>query len=248
MRKFPGYRNGFTLIELLVVIAIIAILAAILFPVFAQARASARKASCLSNIKQNALAYLMYADDYDEKVVPYLAQWDSPDGTKTVWWHQNLDPYTKNRRLWQCTEQSQWNEMGAVCAANAGGILPNQCGFMRIQHYYLTGGPGTGTWDPTTLHVTFADGAEGAMPSVGSFNNPSDVIIFGESNCSFACDFLAHVPKNVSETIYTYYHRHNDASNLAFADGHAKTMKPERLGRSSWCPLTPPQRPYPLNY
>jgi len=61
-----GYRLAFTLIELLVVIAIIAILAAILFPVFAQARAQARKATCLSNTKQLGLAWVMYAQDYDE--------------------------------------------------------------------------------------------------------------------------------------------------------------------------------------
>jgi len=62
-------RRGFTLIELLVVIAIIAILAAILFPVFARAREKARQASCLSNLKQLGLADLMYAQDYDERYV-----------------------------------------------------------------------------------------------------------------------------------------------------------------------------------
>src|SRR5579864_4498016 len=61
-------RRAFTLIELLVVIAIIAILAAILFPVFAQARASARAISCVSNVKQFALGVLMYAQDYDETI------------------------------------------------------------------------------------------------------------------------------------------------------------------------------------
>src|SRR5712672_2262869 len=63
-------RRGFTLIELLVVIAIIAILAAILFPVFAQARTKARQASDMSNLKQLGLAWLMYAQDYDEKFIP----------------------------------------------------------------------------------------------------------------------------------------------------------------------------------
>src|ERR1041385_2178603 len=63
--------RGFTLIELLVVIAIIAILAAILFPVFAQARESARATSCLSNTKQIALGELMYAQDYDEIIIPW---------------------------------------------------------------------------------------------------------------------------------------------------------------------------------
>src|SRR5579862_9180182 len=66
-----GRKTAFTLIELLVVIAIIAILAAILFPVFAQAREEARSISCLSNTKQMALAQLMYAQDYDESIVPW---------------------------------------------------------------------------------------------------------------------------------------------------------------------------------
>ncbi|MCS6775107.1 MAG: DUF1559 domain-containing protein [Chloroherpetonaceae bacterium] len=69
-------RSGFTLIELLVVIAIIAILAAILFPVFAQARESARKASCLSNLRQISTAVFMYAQDYDE--IPPETGWDGP--------------------------------------------------------------------------------------------------------------------------------------------------------------------------
>src|ERR671915_189714 len=69
-----GSRRGFTLIELLVVIAIIAILAAILFPVFAQAREKARAASCLSNVRQMGLAAVMYANDYDE-TYPGMWQW-----------------------------------------------------------------------------------------------------------------------------------------------------------------------------
>ncbi|NUQ71226.1 MAG: prepilin-type N-terminal cleavage/methylation domain-containing protein, partial [Chthonomonadales bacterium] len=66
-------KNGFTLIELLVVIAIIAILAAILFPVFAQAREKARTISCLSNAKQMGTAIMMYAQDFEEAIVPWIS-------------------------------------------------------------------------------------------------------------------------------------------------------------------------------
>src|SRR5580704_9580530 len=75
-RRVAG--NGFTLIELLVVIAIIAILAAILFPVFAQAREKARAISCLSNTKQMGLAAIMYTQDYDETLVPVGNRYSHP--------------------------------------------------------------------------------------------------------------------------------------------------------------------------
>ncbi len=98
-RRFPQ-RSGFTLIELLVVIAIIAILAAILFPVFAQAREKARQSSCQSNLKQLGTAFLMYSQDYDELfptpggIAGSSASWDYLDnyGVSVV-----LDPYLKNR-------------------------------------------------------------------------------------------------------------------------------------------------------
>ena len=106
------YRNkGFTLIELLVVIAIIAILAAILFPVFAQARDKARQATCLSNIKQLSLGVLMYAQDYDEQLLyrPTQAhcQWRYICATakEPRWWLDWWDvvlPYTKNNQIYNC--------------------------------------------------------------------------------------------------------------------------------------------------
>jgi prepilin-type N-terminal cleavage/methylation domain-containing protein/prepilin-type processing-associated H-X9-DG protein len=84
---------GFTLIELLVVISIIAILAAILFPVFAQAREKARAANCLSNQKQIALAFSMYSQDYDE-VLPMAV-----DATANTWWETSIVPYVRNGGL-----------------------------------------------------------------------------------------------------------------------------------------------------
>src|SRR6266496_4052376 len=108
-------RTGFTLIELLVVIAIIAILAAILFPVFAQARDKARQATCLSNLKQVGLGLAMYNQDYDEKM-PSVCSWGKAwnhgsaatlcpplEKAKVPAYFQDfLVPYVKNEGIWYC--------------------------------------------------------------------------------------------------------------------------------------------------
>src|SRR5260221_10572497 len=104
--EFGGYsrmgsqKRAFTLIELLVVIAIIAILAAILFPVFAQAREKARGVSCLSNIKQITLAFQMYLQDYDEVMVPHRVA-ATEDGYR-MRWPKLCNPYIKNWQIFRC--------------------------------------------------------------------------------------------------------------------------------------------------
>jgi prepilin-type N-terminal cleavage/methylation domain-containing protein/prepilin-type processing-associated H-X9-DG protein len=102
-------RSGFTLIELLVVIAIIAILAAILFPVFAQARESARRTSCLSNTKQIALAWVMYTQDYDEGVVWHNpdAMWGQNHQDASVFWFGRIYPYVKEYAAYACPDDSR---------------------------------------------------------------------------------------------------------------------------------------------
>lgn len=102
-------KAGFTLIELLVVIAIIAILAAILFPVFAQAREKARQITCVSNIKQITLGELMYTEDYDEVHV-------SPWGQAPDWlpWHQILQPYMKSKSVWHCPDDTFSQTAGTI--------------------------------------------------------------------------------------------------------------------------------------
>ncbi|MGC9318960.1 MAG: prepilin-type N-terminal cleavage/methylation domain-containing protein [Armatimonadota bacterium] len=104
-------RRGFTLIELLVVIAIIAILAAILFPVFARAREKAKQSSCLSNVKQVMLGLLMYAQDYDETFLPGALCYPTP----YTEWFETLEPYLKNDEILRCPSQpntEHWANLG----------------------------------------------------------------------------------------------------------------------------------------
>lgn len=102
-------QHGFTLIELLVVIAIIAILASILFPVFARARSKARQAACMSNLRQLGTAMAMYADDYDETLPLWSLAGGAPDGSGRLpghpyTWDEQLHPYTRNNQILICAE------------------------------------------------------------------------------------------------------------------------------------------------
>jgi len=127
-----GKKKGFTLIELLVVIAIIAILAAILFPVFARARDKARQTACLSNIKQNALAVLMYVSDYDDTLpAVYSVGWrdwlelgnfsgyvippysDPQQPVYSLW--SLVQPYTKSPQLWNCPNDPNGRDTASYC-------------------------------------------------------------------------------------------------------------------------------------
>jgi len=104
-------RSGFTLIELLVVIAIIAILAAILFPVFAQVREKARAINCVSNLKQMGLGLIQYSQDSDEQMPPAWIGWD-PDGSKSIGfpgksrWMDVIQPYVKNTQIFTCPDSN----------------------------------------------------------------------------------------------------------------------------------------------
>lgn len=98
VKSHPVGRRAFTLIELLVVIAIIALLAAILFPVFARARENARKSSCSNNLKQIGIAMVQYTQDYDEMTVPGII--DVPGGL--VGWCQLVQPYVKSTQAFRC--------------------------------------------------------------------------------------------------------------------------------------------------
>ncbi len=126
-------KRGFTLIELLVVIAIIAILAAILFPVFARAREKARQTSCLSNLKQWGIGAMMYAQDYDEMCHPGYQYYGSGT-TFLAWFPYILMPYVKNYQLAECPSGSWTVTYGSALP----GYQPYQLSYNT--NFYNAGG------------------------------------------------------------------------------------------------------------
>ncbi len=154
--------RGFTLIELLVVIAIIAILAAILFPVFARAREAARQSSCLSNHRQYATATLLYVQDYDE-LYPRSA-WFTATCVGTF--YLAVDPYVKNKEITQCPSERQAMDQVAMFGA--------------------FGGPCAGTPQFTSYAVNkdlFADGFLGQAPvALAQLNRPAETVMHYDGN------------------------------------------------------------------
>ncbi len=200
-------RRGFTLIELLVVIAIIAILAAILFPVFARAREKARQTACLSDMKQIGLAFMMYAGDYDDRPVPGSLNigvtippytWY----TTNVYWPQLLYPYVKNDQVFFCPS--------SPLAKNFGPGAEWTVARAYNQHV----GP----------RITALGGA--ATTLLGMVKRPAEIGILVDSagGCTLTVSEFIAQPTGYGSGYRTTYPWHNDGVNMTYCDGHVKWL------------------------
>jgi len=241
MRCTKRRRKGFTLIELLVVIAIIAILAAILFPVFARAKQAAIKNQCINNLKQITAAMNLYTTDYDERfpLVSGFGQMldtlpifemgnnDLRDPTKTdrAWFQYLLLPYVKNQKIFECP-----------------GVTIN--GFWEIggQDYYFRGGSnrnpppngaaiigGTIIDDPITTYVFNARCKDGnsyyliSGQSMAVCDRPGDAPIVWDAPSGIK-------PADSNEAQLA----HGDSFNVAYADGHVKSFQVTNTTATQW--------------
>lgn len=241
--------RGFTLIELLVVIAIIAILAAILFPVFAQAREKARQTTCLSNMKQIGTANLMYMQDADDTAYPYRHNVPAPGygiatgRPRVIFYNQLLDPYIKSYAVWRCpSNPNAWvNDNNTVPRADGtfdsyGG--QNSYGLNNfVFNPRRSGGSDTG--------ITFAEIAAEAdtvmMVDTIYYNtlprNPTrlkgDPVNFDPIASGYGSYWrnIASTtwPGNDTDAIAQGKKRHQGFVVTLFADGHAKAIPYDRL-------------------
>lgn len=210
-------KSGFTLIELLVVIAIIAILAAILFPVFARARENARRSSCQSNLKQIGLAILQYTQDYDEKTPVTIggSTYTPPDHALS-----RVGPYTKSDQILLCPSDSTPSASALqVVSSRGSGNVPTS--------YYFTEESSAG--DGPVLPARW-----GAFRAVGvslaDFPAPAETIAVSEQENNSANPHINRSPStpssgNAGDVDNNVTRRHLETANYLFADGHVKAYK-----------------------
>lgn len=212
--------RGFTLIELLVVVAIISLLAAILFPVFARARESARRASCLSNMKQIGLATMMYTQDYDEKYPTVWMITTQPYPAGVTWnsaawyWPQLLYAYTKSMQIFHCPSSPNTAESAYHDNYGANGLIfrdppyRSPLSLAAVEEpastYMITDSGDYRVWIPSIMSGAGNYFLPGQGYS-GGISCGSGVSVAYKSDCESG--------------------RHFNGINVAFADGHAKWLK-----------------------
>jgi prepilin-type N-terminal cleavage/methylation domain-containing protein len=216
--RVDAKRTGFTLIELLVVIAIIAILAAILFPVFAQAREKARQTTCLSNEKEIGLGVIMYVQDYDEHFpVEREPNTYNPPGPFGITWRTTIQPYIKNTQLMYCPDDAsnvQWSE--------------------GYQDGITYGCASDGSVNEKGNHISYAyngylfDNSQGVRLS--TLQSPASEILTLETRLEYPDLGLWTIPWNLSGLPAGFpgegpFISHSHMLDFGFSDGHVKAMK-----------------------
>jgi prepilin-type N-terminal cleavage/methylation domain-containing protein/prepilin-type processing-associated H-X9-DG protein len=228
MMRTHTRKIGFTLIELLIVIAIISLLAAILFPVFVRARENARRASCQSNLKQIALGITQYIQDYDEMFPSY-----SFNGTG---WAENIQPYVKSTQILQCPSEKHRTNLTPV------GVW----GYSDYFYNAELGVPVSASfrWYRKASDLAYASNT--VMAGCGGYYDATQWANCPNTSCTVGAPVYANRPPGghtvldaapwYADTAAGYEpiaDKHLEGGNYAFADGHVKWLKLEKLTKNS---------------
>lgn len=241
-----GRRSAFTLIELLVVIAIIAILAAILFPVFARARENARRSSCLNNTKQIGLGLMQYAQDYDERL-PFSQSYDGTPNSGR--WPKKVMPYLKSTQIFTCPSYTEfpvpaadaWNGSGSTYAINEqiSTWVTNTPPSRSLAE--ITDSTGTSLVVETAQLLTSLVGSAdnndpktwaNHMDKASSIKGNSDwqwtapTRFTGGSSCGSGSNYTCTASNDLLRRPVP---RHFDGLNVIYMDGHAKWTRIDRF-------------------
>ena len=238
-------KRAFTLIELLVVIAIIALLAAILFPVFARARENARKSSCQNNLKQIGLGLLQYTQDYDETFTGAFAPYPGGCGCGAcrVSYAQLILPYTKNTQIYRCPSQTG-NAMRFSCGSQTGNAQNPNLPANGISYAYNvmignTGGAGTaGRGDDYGINQSELTEAAGTLVVMDGRSDEYNAWVDDQT------DAKGPYTQRGTGNTFTWrgnsagqswpHYRHLDSSNILYYDGHVKSIQQYRLQPRDW--------------
>ena len=231
--RWRQLRRGFTLIELLVVIAIIAILAAILFPVFARARENARRASCQSNLKQIGLGALQYSQDYDEQFITawYGATSDGSDPVTNYKWMDAIQPYVKSTQLFTCPSSPS-----GMLTGKTGNYVPakdlgkagqpaspndNYYGSYAYNSTYWGTNNDIATDGQRTTNPSGKPLAQVAAPATSVW------VLDGAGHFEIAWEYKTNheTPAGTPLSANRIVERHLDTMNALFCDGHVKSQK-----------------------
>lgn len=226
---FTTKRIGFTLIELLVVIAIIAILAAILFPVFGRARENARRSTCQSNLKQIGLGITQYSQDYDERMLGVYSS-VVPTPFDSVGWHENILPYTKSIQIFSCPSNSNDASARTIASEYCTGTY-----YQSIRNHYMANGT---TGDPNNS-ITFSRPMDAFITAglpvvtgtraVAEIQQPATTILIHEQNGTHRTGFSS----SPSTGNGFEFQNHLGMTNFLFVDGHVKALKPTATYKST---------------
>jgi prepilin-type N-terminal cleavage/methylation domain-containing protein/prepilin-type processing-associated H-X9-DG protein len=233
----PAARSAFTLIEILVVISIIALLAAILFPVFARARENARRTSCQQNLKQIGIGLLQYVQDFDETAtLSFYGTAGDSDNASNYKWMDAIYPYVKNEQIFTCPSDNAPNRRYLWNESIPAGQTSQNYGSYGLNGAY--GAAGDGQTPPRSSAAYTVSLSNMVMPAhtvwVTDNNNAPTAANTGGSQGFFWPNAASNpsITNSTPRQLQNISERHLESVGVLFCDGHVKSLKLEVLCRS----------------